>query len=94
VSDRDLRGKELPSRPFVKIPQQCLELELRHTGKADRVGVGRPLGVGRRVTSGRSRARERKHGAEDQGILCQEVSVNTEEAFLDLCAHIITSKVS
>ena len=71
--------------PLVKIPDQRLELELRHTGQADGVRV-RSAPDGRRAGLVRS-ARRRKHGAEDEGVLGQEVPVNTEKTVLDLCGE-------
>ena len=65
MQEKEKSCGRFPGLPFVKIPEQSLELELRHTGEVDRVRVGGPLGVGGRATCGRGRARERKHGAED-----------------------------
>lgn len=59
-----MQERDAESRPFVKIPEQSLEFELRYIREVDRVRVGGPLSLGRRVIRSRSRARERKHGTE------------------------------
>ena len=68
--------------PLVKEPEQGLKLELRDAGEVDRVCVGGALG--RRGGADFGAPRKRKHGAEDERVLGQEVSVNTEKTSLDL----------
>jgi len=53
--------------PLVKVPDQRLELELRHTGQADGVRI-RSAPDGRTAGLVRS-AWRRKHGAKDEGVL-------------------------
>ncbi len=53
--------KKARPRPFVKIPEQHLEVELLHASEVDRVRVGGPLGINSRA----ARTREREHRAED-----------------------------
>ena len=68
--------------PLVKVPDQRLELELRHIRQVDRFRVRGTLD-GRSASLVRPTL-QRKLGAEDEGILGQEVPVNTEKAALDL----------
>ena len=74
-------GTCLLALPLVKEPEQGLELELRHAGEVDRVCVGGALGCG---GADLGAARKGEHGAEDERVLGQEVSVNTEKTRLDL----------
>jgi hypothetical protein len=67
--------------PLVKEPEQGLKLELFHAGEVDRVCVGGTLGC-RGADLGS--ARKREHGTEDERVLGQKVSVNTEKTTLDL----------
>jgi hypothetical protein len=74
--------------PLVKVPDQCLELELRDGGEVDRVRVGSALDGRSAIIV--SSTWQRKHGAEDERVLGQEVPVNTEKTILDL--HTTRSK--
>ena len=66
--------------PLVKKSEQRLELEHRHVGEEDRVCVRGTLDRGADLGP----AWKREHGIEDEGVLGQEVPVDTEKAVLDL----------